>query len=48
MPAVRRRWPELTGEQLRLLESEIARARNLASALSVDDLLADAEEEAAA
>lgn len=48
VPAVRRRWPELTGEQLRLLESEIARARNLASALSVDDLLADADEEATA
>jgi phage terminase Nu1 subunit (DNA packaging protein) len=47
VPAVRRRWPELTAEQLRLLEAEIARARNLAAAVSVDDLAADAEDSAA-
>jgi terminase small subunit / prophage DNA-packing protein len=43
VPAVRRRWPELTAEQLRVLEAEIARARNLAAAISVDDLAADDE-----
>lgn len=47
VPAMRRRWPELTADQLKLLETEIARARNLAAAVSVDDLAADADEEAA-
>ncbi len=47
VPAMRRRWPDMTAEQLKLLEAEIARARNLAAAISVDDLAADADEEAA-
>lgn len=47
LPALRRRWPEITADQLRLLEAEIARCRNIAATMSTASLLDDDEQEAA-
>jgi len=44
-PAIRLRWPDVTSEQLRLIDGEIAKARNLAAQISLDQL-ADDEDEA--
>lgn len=42
-PAIRLRWPEVTADQLHLLEAEIVRARNLAAAMTPDVLTDDDE-----
>lgn len=39
VPAIRLRWPEVTSDQLRLIEAELARARNLAATMSPDVLV---------
>ena len=46
VPAVRRRWPAIGTDTLRLFEEEIARARNLAAGINTQSLLdaADADQ----
>ena len=41
LPALRRRWPDISAEQLGVLEVEIARARNLAASMNTSSLLED-------
>lgn len=48
VPAVRRRWPDISAEQLRVLETEIVRARNVAAGINTGMLLEDAAEDEAA
>lgn len=42
-PAIRLRWPDVTAEQLRLVDAEIAKARNLAAGISLDQLVDEDE-----
>jgi terminase small subunit / prophage DNA-packing protein len=46
-PAIRLRWPEVSSEQLRLVEGEVAKARNRIAAISLDDLVDKDEQEGA-
>lgn len=43
VPGIRLRWPEVSSDQLKLLETEVARARNLMATMSLDDLIDDEE-----
>ena len=42
-PAIRLRWPDVTADQLRLVDAEIAKARNLAAGISLDQLVDEDE-----
>lgn len=44
-PGIRLRWPEISADQLRLIDTEIARARNLAATMSPDVLTEPDESE---
>ncbi len=44
-PAIRLRWPDVSSEQLRLVDAEVARARNRIAAISLDDLVDKEEQE---
>lgn len=47
VPAIRLRWPEITAEQLKLIDGEIARARNRMSVVTLADAIdADSDSEA--
>lgn len=49
VPSIRLRWPEVSSDQLKLIEGEVAKARNAMAAMSLEDLLEEkASEEAAA
>lgn len=39
VPGIRLRWPEVSSDQLKLVEAEVARARNLMAAMSMADLV---------
>lgn len=48
VPNVRRRWPDVKAEHLALIESEIVRARNEVASMSIDEVLAETDDEKAA
>lgn len=39
IPGIRLRWPDVTSDQLKLIEAEVALVRNRMAAISLDDLL---------
>jgi terminase small subunit / prophage DNA-packing protein len=45
IPAIRRRWPSVTAEQLKFIDAEVARVRNLMASVSIDDLKPDDKDE---
>lgn len=45
VPALRLRWPDVTAEQLKLVEAEVATVRNLMAEVSLASLPVDEEED---
>ena len=45
LPTLRVRWPDMNAEQLKLIETELTRARNLMAGVSLADLKADEPED---
>ena len=50
VPSIRLRWPDVTSDQLQIIEGEVARARNTAAQISLQQVLAEdvAEQDQAA